>query len=265
VKNKKRVIVKRICHLNVRGFILAAAFSAALGFGTSASAQPHSYLVDLNSKTATDIGTLGGSYSVAQGINDAGQVVGRSGDHAFITGPDGMGMRDLGTLGGDYSYSEASGINDAGQVVGRSGDHAFITGPDGMGMRDLGTLGGRYSEALGINDAGQVVGRSPTVGVASYAFITGPDGAGMMDLNSLVDLPGGAVLTSATGINNSGQVVALGTHPGAGDLCALSCGPGPSRVNGAANEDESCGDIGLGSGELGVVAKHSLRMPMLLS
>ena len=22
--------------------------------------------------------------------------------HAFITGPDGMGMRDLGTLGGDY-------------------------------------------------------------------------------------------------------------------------------------------------------------------
>ena len=215
--------MKRICHLNVRGFILAAAFSAALGFGTSASAQPHSYLVDLNSKTATDIGTLGGSYSVAQGINDAGQV------------------------------------------VGRSGDHAFITGPDGMGMRDLGTLGGRYSEALGINDAGQVVGRSPTVGVASYAFITGPDGAGMMDLNSLVDLPGGAVLTSATGINNSGQVVALGTHPGAGDLCALSCGPGPSRVNGAANEDESCGDIGLGSGELGVVAKHSLRMPMLLS
>ena len=24
-------------------------------------------------------------------------------DHAFITGPDGMGMRDLGTLGGTYS------------------------------------------------------------------------------------------------------------------------------------------------------------------
>ena len=48
----------------VRGFILAAAFSAGLGFGTSAFAQvKHSYLIDLNSKTATDIGALGGSYT----------------------------------------------------------------------------------------------------------------------------------------------------------------------------------------------------------
>ena len=60
--------------------------------------------------------------SYAFGINDAGQVVGRSftaggAHHAFITGPDGMGMRDLGTLGGT-DYSDADGINDAGQVVG---------------------------------------------------------------------------------------------------------------------------------------------------
>ena len=63
----------------VRGFILAAAFSAGLGFGTSASAQVlHSYLVDLNSKTVTDIGDLGSSidFTRAFGINDAGQVVG---------------------------------------------------------------------------------------------------------------------------------------------------------------------------------------------
>ena len=54
--------MKRICHLKVRGFILAAAFSAGLGFGTSASAQVRrSYLIDLNSKTVTDIGTLGGT------------------------------------------------------------------------------------------------------------------------------------------------------------------------------------------------------------
>ena len=56
--------MKIIRGFKVRGFILAAAFSAGLGFATSASAQvEHSYLVDLNSKTVTDIGTLGGTYS----------------------------------------------------------------------------------------------------------------------------------------------------------------------------------------------------------
>ena len=46
-----------------------------------------------------------------------------------------------------------------------------------------------------------------------HAFITGPDGAGMMDLNSLVDLPGGPILQFAIGINNSGQVIAIGNIP----------------------------------------------------
>ena len=71
--------MKIIRGFKVRGFILAVAFSAGLGFGTSASAQvTHSYLVDLNSKTVTDIGTLGGANSGARGINEAGQVAGCS-------------------------------------------------------------------------------------------------------------------------------------------------------------------------------------------
>ena len=166
----------------VRGFILAAAFSAGLGFAASASAQQqvHSYLIDLNSKTVTDIGTLGGPNTNALGVNASGQVVGWS--------------------------------NTAGGAT-----HAFITGPDGMGMRDLGTLGGRDSVALGINDAGQVVGASdPAAGGffgPRHAFITGPDGAGMMDLNSLVGVPGGLVLVQATGINNVGQVIATIPEP----------------------------------------------------
>ena len=50
--------MKIIRGFKIRGFILAAAFSAGLGFATSASAQVHLYLVDLNSKTGTDIGSL---------------------------------------------------------------------------------------------------------------------------------------------------------------------------------------------------------------
>ena len=56
------------------------------------------------------LGTLGGDVSIAEGINDAGEAAGFSAFaegnwryHAFVTGPDGMGVRDLGTLGGDRS------------------------------------------------------------------------------------------------------------------------------------------------------------------
>ena len=52
--------MKRIFHLNVGRFIFAAAFIIGLGCGTSASAQQtgHSYLIDLNSKTVTDLGNV---------------------------------------------------------------------------------------------------------------------------------------------------------------------------------------------------------------
>ena len=106
---------------------------------------------------------LGSGTNFASDINASGQVVGRAyiggiESHAFITGANGVGMTDLGTLGGNYSL--AYGINASGQVVGYSltetGEgHAFVTGPDGVGMTDLGP-----GIAYDINDAGQVVGSS---------------------------------------------------------------------------------------------------------
>jgi probable HAF family extracellular repeat protein len=158
----------------------------------------------------TYIDTLGGSYLRASAhINDAGQVAGTSqtaagADHAFITGPNGVGMTDLGTLG--WLGSSASGINNAGQVVGYSStvdlkEHAFMTGLNGEGMTDLGTLGGFYSYALGINATGQVVGYSATADSKEHAFMTGPNGVGMIDLGTL-----GGSSSVAYGLNDAGQV-----------------------------------------------------------
>ena len=97
--------------------------------------------------TTGRLGTLpGGSYSLAKGIDNAGQVVGESRGHAFLYSSG--TMTDLGTLpGGLDSY--ATGINNAGQVVGYSDTasgpgHAFLY--SNGAMTDLGTLpGGNWS------------------------------------------------------------------------------------------------------------------------
>src|SRR5271165_5942603 len=68
----------------------------------------------------TDLGTLGGTSSFAQAINNSGQIVG----YSYMAGNVNMNaflycagaMTDLGTLGGSDSFALA--INGAGQVVG---------------------------------------------------------------------------------------------------------------------------------------------------
>jgi probable HAF family extracellular repeat protein len=98
--------------------------------------------------------------------------------HAFITGPNSLGERDIGTLNAALNYfTWAEGINDTGQVVG-------------MAETDVGK--GTFFEE----------GR--------HAFITGPNGDGMTDLNSLVNVPDGVVLINAIDINNKRQVIATG-------------------------------------------------------
>ena len=85
----------------------------------SVDANPNTPVIPPQRYTVKDLGTLGGSRSDAQAINDSGEIVGGSetpsGDnHAFLYS--GGRMRDLGTLGGSSSY--ASGINNSGQIVG---------------------------------------------------------------------------------------------------------------------------------------------------
>jgi probable HAF family extracellular repeat protein len=92
----------------------------------------------------TDLGTPVGHHSFANGINNAGQVVGASG-RAFLW--ENGTMTYLDTLGG--SSSMAYGINNAGQVVGWSnvgGTWRASLWQDGS-MTDLGALVGLNSFA----------------------------------------------------------------------------------------------------------------------
>jgi probable HAF family extracellular repeat protein len=160
--------------------------------------------------TVTDLGSLGGNFTAAAGINDQGQIVGRSATSTVVGSPvhaflysNGV-MTDLGTLGG--TNSEALSINKQGQIVGdaeyggTSNHYAFLYS-NGT-MQSMGTLGGASSQAYSINDSGTAVGYSETAGGGFRAF-TYSNGT-MSDLNIL-----NGNNTGAFAINNSGQIAGV--------------------------------------------------------
>ena len=162
----------------------------------------------------SDLGTLGGTGSVAYAIDDAGRVVGESHiagsrSRAF-SWTSGGGMVDLGTLGGNYSG--ARGVNQTGQSVGSASPEAMIAlnmrsaGQAGGGMVSLGTLGGTNSWANDVNDAvwwwAHPLLAGDPVHAPYHAFARAP-GAAMKDLGTL----GGPQSSGAAAVNNAGQVV----------------------------------------------------------
>lgn len=149
----------------------------------------------------TDLGTLGGSTSVANAINLRGQVVG-SADlisgvrHAFLFNG---ALIDL--TPGDSVNSAANGINNFGQVVGQAQGHAtlFVSGS----RTDLGTMGETSSVATDINDAGHIVGYAGTYRAFIYS------GSTMTDLGNF-----GSGTASASGIGAAGDISGSATATG---------------------------------------------------
>lgn len=164
----------------------------------------------------TDLETLGGGNSGAQGLNEANEVVGWSqtvsGDtHAFLwTELD--GMIDLGS-------GEAYDINDSGEIAGSTETIAGSTeaaywSPLVRGDRrravpeTIGTLGGLESRAYAINELGVIVGWAETSNGEHHAFRY--DDCQMIDLNDLIEPGSGWVLNVAYDINELGEIVGSG-------------------------------------------------------
>jgi probable HAF family extracellular repeat protein len=237
--------------INDAGFVVGASANAA--------GDTHAFIYANGSMT--DIGTLGGSYSSAAAINNHGQIAGASDGAAFLytpgtgmrslgalsddgtsraqgindagvvvggsivgSGPlpqfhafmytSGGGMTDLGPMNSSFSVGQA--INERGDIVGwlNAGpdlDHAFLYSA-GV-MTDLGTLSGfGTSLAYDINNAGQIVGSSEVANRESRAILY-EDGA-MADLDMLVDPASGWTIQSAYAINDQQQIAAWGCNAG---------------------------------------------------
>jgi probable HAF family extracellular repeat protein len=159
-------------------------------------------------------GPVGGQgiYTSAYGINDSGQVVGKS-DYGGFRWQDGV-VTNLGALpGGPSNGSFPYAINAAGQIVGTSltaaawpVEHAFLW-QNGQ-MTDLDPAD-PISIAHGINSSGQVVGWATTSIYQPIHASLWQNGV-QIDLNSQIPADSGWVLYYAGAINDFGQIVGYG-------------------------------------------------------
>jgi probable HAF family extracellular repeat protein len=170
-----------------------------------------------------------GVNGTAFGINESGTLVGVVSGSAAGTDTGAIWKKDsngnyqltnIGTFG--FDQSTLRDVNNMGDIIGQvsSGTGATLTSNPFL-LRDgefvnLGSLGGKTGSTTGINELGQITGASQIASGTNRAFIY-EGGGRIADLNSLVSTPltynGAAVtLTSATSVNNFGQIVATGTY-----------------------------------------------------
>lgn len=188
--------------LNVhsRGFPRALLLLAFLASSQHARAQAGIF----------DLGTLGGSESMAHAVSADGRVVvGRASpvagnsDHAMRWTASG-GMQDLGTLGGEGSSARAisgDGTVIVGFATNINETFRAFRWTQGGGMVDLGTLGGDFAIAYDVSANGSVVVGTSSNATAPRAFRWTQAG-GMVGLGTL-----GGSGSSAYGVSGDGSVV----------------------------------------------------------
>lgn len=195
-----------------------------LAVGTAWGATATSTVPSVPTYEMRDLGTFGGTASLAQGIDDRGRIAimrGLGSTQARQTASarslvwqDGR-VRWLGTLASGATV--ASSINARGQVAGvsvvRGVPHLFLW-RDGT-MRDLGAAGGNVQgivyHAVALNDQGEVASTRIPAGGAPRAVLWRNG-----ELRELGTLSTASAASHAYGINGRSQVVGLSVPVGEG-------------------------------------------------
>ena len=180
-------------------------------------------------KGMTNLRGLGGTCTIAMGLNDRGQVVGQSWSNGDLTGhafrwDRKNGLIGLATLGGDFASAHM--ISNNGQAVGGSylADNVRINAAlwKGKTVVNLGTVDAdTCSYALSINASGQAVGFSGDTNCESMRAFLWQRGSPMVDLNSLVSSNSDIYVTLASQINERGEIVGLGVLPNGDERAVL--------------------------------------------
>jgi probable HAF family extracellular repeat protein len=196
----------------------------------------------------TDLGSFGGAWGEAYGLNERGQIFGVSsiasdpgacngfpdnGDyncHPFLW-EQGKKLRDLSTTSIGGSPQAVQSINSKGEMVG-VGVFKDAPYPDAFiwrhgVMTDLGHLRGCGSIAHAINSPGQVVGFvGPCNSNPRYieAFLW--ENGSIVDLNKLIPRDSRLHLVTADDINDRGEIDGTGVPPGVSPQKSLSQGRG---------------------------------------
>lgn len=217
--------------------VLALTLLAALAIPARLAAQKErEHAIEHHHYTVTDLGTLGGTFSTAQGISEEGKVAGWSllpGDqtqHSFLW-VEGS-MIDLGTLGGPNGGGDQGGHfrpNKKGQISGfgqtavldPEGFACAFPGPpficlafiwqNGFKTR-LPTLGGYVSFATDINDRGEAMGGAQNTTLDSTCPVAYQQSKPVVwKRGKIQELPtvSGDPDGQAFAINDEGQVVGI--------------------------------------------------------